>query len=183
MTLASPDNIVSFVAFFEGFRSGPYLDAAGHLSIGYGFRYVDGEPVTASTRPMTGPEARALLREQLDTTERLIQSDVGPGPGTLDPWKWDALTSLVYNIGHSAWLQSTMLQMVRAGNLDGAAAEFPKWCHVNGVAVHGLVMRRYWERHLWEYGYRAVEFLIDGIEHWRSPKQGGPGVPHPPDAT
>ena len=160
--MSAPDHITCFVAFFEGFRGTPYLAPEGHFTIGYGFRYVDGEPVTARSRPMTEPEARALLREDLDATERLIQSDLGDSY-LLDPWKWDALTSLVFNIGHVRWLQSTMLQRLRDKDLDGASREFPRWCHVRGAVNQGLVLRRYWERHLWEDGYRAVQLLLDGI--------------------
>lgn len=169
MMLEGPDNIACFVAFFEGYRRTPYLDAGGQFTIGYGARFVDGHPVTQRTRSMDQSEALSLLRESLDATERRIQADVLdysgviPIKAALAPWQWDALASLVYNIGEGAWRGSTMLELIRAGSLDKAALEFPRWCHVRGAVNQGLVMRRYWERHLWEDGYRAVQLLLDGI--------------------
>ncbi len=91
--MKSPDHIVEFVAFFEGYRITPYLDAGGKWTVGYGFRFVDGVQVGPNTRPMSQVEAKSLLREQLDTIERLVQADVldvqlGRAPWELATWQW-----------------------------------------------------------------------------------------------
>ncbi len=157
------DHIVRFVAFCEGYRSAPYLDAGGKWTVGYGFTYVDGEPVKRGTRHMDRSEAYALLREQLHATELLVAHDLEEVK--LAGWQYDALTSFVFNVGHAAWLQSTMLSLLRNRQTDAASAEFPRWCHVDGLVNKDLVWRRYWERHLFDCGWEAIEMFEDSLKH------------------
>ncbi len=41
-----------------------------------------------------------------------------------------------------------MLKLLNAGDYSGAANEFPKWDHINGVISQGLLNRRLRERAL-----------------------------------
>ncbi len=57
-------------------------------------------------------------------------------------WQFDALVSFTYNVGAGALGGSTLLKKVNAGDFDGAALEFHKWCKSNGKKLDGLVRRR-----------------------------------------
>jgi len=62
--------------------------------------------------------------------------------------QFDALVSFAYNVGIGAESHSTLLRLVNASDFAGAANEFTKWDHVNGVVVPGLLRRREAERDL-----------------------------------
>lgn len=55
--------------------------------------------------------------------------------------QFDALVSLVFNVGPEP-LEKTLGRKLNAGNYEGAAAEFTRWDHQNGVWVRGLDVRR-----------------------------------------
>lgn len=63
-----------------------------------------------------------------------------------------AMTSLAYNIGVGAFKDSTLLRKFNAGDIAGAAAEFPKWCRANGKVMQGLVNRRADEQKVFREG-------------------------------
>lgn len=63
--------------------------------------------------------------------------------------QFDALFSLVYNIGTEALRKSTLLRKHKAGDYAGAAAEFPKWNKQAGKVLNGLTKRRAAERALY----------------------------------
>ena len=62
----------------------------------------------------------------------------------------DGLVDLVYNIGRQAFRNSTMLRLLNAGNIEGAAGEFDKWDFSGGVQVAGLLRRRQAETQLFD---------------------------------
>lgn len=63
-----------------------------------------------------------------------------------------AMTSLAYNIGVSAFANSTLLRKFNAGDVGGAAAEFPRWNKAGGKVMKGLSNRRADERKVFEGG-------------------------------
>lgn len=62
--------------------------------------------------------------------------------------QFDAMTSFTFNVGVGAEAHSTLVKLVNARDFAGAAAEFPKWDHVNGVPSAGLLRRRQAEQAL-----------------------------------
>lgn len=62
--------------------------------------------------------------------------------------QFDALVSLVYNIGITAFRHSTLLKKLNNNDVDGAAQEILRWEHSNGVKLEGLSRRRREEYHL-----------------------------------
>lgn len=61
-----------------------------------------------------------------------------------------AMVSLAYNIGVSAFRSSTLLKLFNAGDVAGAAAQFPRWNRANGRVMQGLSNRRADERRVFE---------------------------------
>lgn len=56
--------------------------------------------------------------------------------------QFDALFSLAYNIGLDALKNSTLFRFHKAGIYGGAAMQFLKWDHQDGVVLPGLLRRR-----------------------------------------
>lgn len=121
------DSALNVIKKFEGFSSKPYPDAQG-FSIGYGHFILPHEKFTSITRD----QASALLRKDAmiaaDAVQRLVKV-------TLTQNQFDALTSLVYNIGVEAFKNSTLLKKLNAGNYSEAAEQFSVW---NKATVPGM---------------------------------------------
>ena len=62
----------------------------------------------------------------------------------------DALASLIFNIGCTAFKGSTLLRLLNQSDFDGAAAQFPRWDKQAGKTLAGLTKRRQAERDLFE---------------------------------
>ncbi len=56
--------------------------------------------------------------------------------------QFSALCSLAYNIGVTAFANSTLLAKLNSGDIQGAAEEFLKWDHINSVISPGLLNSR-----------------------------------------
>jgi lysozyme len=69
-----------------------------------------------------------------------VNSLLGNKPTTQN--QFDALCSFAYNLGAPALHGSTLLKDHLAGNYAGAAFEFGRWNHSNGVVMAGLTRRR-----------------------------------------
>ena len=116
----------------------------GHPEIGYGHDIVPGENIPSR---ITRAFAQALFTQDMDVTARVLNNSIKVG---VTQNQFDALASLEYNIGASAFVNSTLLRLLNSGNYSGAAAEFGKWIHAGGVVNDGLVRRREKERQLFE---------------------------------
>ena len=62
--------------------------------------------------------------------------------------QFDAMVSLAYNIGAGAFLKSTLLKKVNAGDFAGAGEQFLRWNKAGGKEVLGLTKRREREKQL-----------------------------------
>ena len=69
--------------------------------------------------------------------------------------QYDALVSFVFNVGNTAFHNSTMLRLINAGDCYGAGAQFDRWIRAKGRVLPGLVKRRHAERIKWEGGCLA----------------------------
>ena len=111
----------------EGLRLDAYPDPASGgapWTIGYGH--------TRGVQPgdrITQPQAEAFLLDDLQWVYAAINDNVQP---RLTQDRFDALCSLIYNIGQSAFEKSTLLRKLNAGDFSGAAAEFDKWNQAPG---------------------------------------------------
>lgn len=62
--------------------------------------------------------------------------------------QFDALVSLIFNIGARNFANSTLLKMVNAGNFDGAELQFQRWNMASNKVMAGLTKRRLAEAEL-----------------------------------
>jgi len=133
---------LSLIRSFEGLRLLAYKDLGGIVTIGYG--------TTAGVKmgdTVTKAEAEELLR--LDV-QRFVDHIAALVTVPLNQNHIDALAALVYNIGPSAFAQSTLLKRINDGRHDLAASEFERWVNAGGKRINGLVRRRAAERALYE---------------------------------
>jgi lysozyme len=62
--------------------------------------------------------------------------------------EFDALASFAFNVGVGALQASTLRRKYNAGDIEGAAEEFPKWNRGGGRVLAGLTRRRLAEQAL-----------------------------------
>lgn len=134
--LSYSKNGVSLTESFEGGRRLiAYQDSKGVWTIGWGH---------------TGPEVHeGLVIDEEDAASFLIV-DVTRAVLTVNTFvdvvltqnEFDALVDFVFNVGRQAFIDSTMLRLLNAGDLQGAADEFDKWDHCGGQVLAGLLRRR-----------------------------------------
>lgn len=135
---------LEFLKDQEGFKAKAYRDGGGVWTIGYGTTFVDGKPVQEG---MTCTESEAVVWLAQDTASvqtTLNQSVRMP----LRQNQFDALVSLVYNIGEEAFRKSTLLRLLNMGDYMGAYAQISRWDKDNGKVVLGLTKRRMREQSL-----------------------------------
>lgn len=125
-----------------------YWDATGKVwTIGIGSTYYeDGSPVKKGD-VITEQRARNLFANILPRYEqdvlRLVKKPINQN-------QFDALVSLVYNIGASNFAKSTMLKKININPDDlTIKAEFPKYKYSGGVILNGLIRRRNEEAELY----------------------------------
>jgi len=133
---------VNQIKVFEGYRAMPYADSGGKMTVGYGHLMVPGDGCVVGS-PISAGQAGSLLIADLGTAEACVNRLVTV---TLSQNKFDALVSFVYNLGCGNFASSTLLKKINQEDIIGAAAEFPKWDHVNGAENQGLLNRRNQER-------------------------------------
>ncbi|EBJ7483695.1 lysozyme [Salmonella enterica] len=108
----------------EGCRLTTYPDSRGVWTIGTGHTgKVDGVAVHKGMT-ITQDTADRLLRDDLSWVERCIAERVTV---VLNQNQYDALCSLIFNIGASAFISSTVRRQLNAGNYTAAADAFLKW--------------------------------------------------------
>ncbi|ENI1055666.1 MULTISPECIES: lysozyme [Serratia] len=92
---------------------------------------------------ITQEQAEQFLSDDLAVFELTVNSAI-KRPMTQN--QFDAMVSLAFNIGGSAFAGSTLVKKFNAGDAKGAADEFPKWKNSGGKVMPGLVKRRAAER-------------------------------------
>lgn len=138
--MVASENCFRLIQKSEGCELQAYLCPAGVPTIGYGHT----QGVRLGMR-CTPAQAAAWLCEDIHSVEQAIAKHV---PVPLNQDQFDALASLVFNLGPGMLATSTLAKLLQAGDYSGAANEFPKWCHAGGKVLSGLETRRKRERAL-----------------------------------
>ena len=143
---------IDLIKSFEGFSLTAYhgkCDRAGLYTIGWGH--------ARGVRPgdkITLEQAEKLLRDDLAWVERVLNADLVSGRDNpiVTQNEYDALCSLVFNIGSQAYLDSTVRRKIKQGDKMGAAHAFGMWIYSNHKIAPGLVTRRNAERKMFLQG-------------------------------
>lgn len=126
---------IALIKRFEGCELKAYQDSVSVWTIGVGH--------TGGVEPgqvITEEEADAFLREDLQDAENCVNASVLV---PLSQSKFDALVSLVFNIGCGNFQKSTLLRELNAGaGMMLVADQFKRWNKAGGVVLNGLTKRR-----------------------------------------
>ena len=137
-----------------GFAPVAYPCPAGYLTIGWGHRI---QPGDRFQQPLSAAEADRLLQADVRWVGGQVRAAVDV---PLTQSMMDALTCFVFNVGYGAFLGSTLLAALNAGQYAVAGDEFLKWNKAKNPQtgkrepLAGLTRRRQAEREL---------FLRDGL--------------------
>lgn len=128
---------------FEGLRLTSYLCSANVPTVGYGHT----GPDVKLNMKITEKEAEEYLLQDVQSSEQCVSSFV---KAKINQNEYDALVSFTFNVGPTAFVNSTLLKLLNAGSDKKViASEFSRW--VKGEAnkeIPGLVRRREQERKL-----------------------------------
>ena len=138
---------IALIHSFESCKLNAYPDpgsADGNpWTIGWGSTGPDIKKGTIWTQEQADARFERDLAKFAEGVTRLL----GDAPTTQG--EFDACVSLAYNIGLSAFANSTLLRKHKAGDRRGAADEFLRWTKNDGRVMRGLVRRREAERALY----------------------------------
>ena len=119
-------NLLAFLIAEEGIRNRVYKDQAGKDTIGIGHLIKDGEERFLSVT-LSPKEIEDLFFSDIAQTENTISSLVKV---PLNENQKIALVSLVFNIGPTAFKNSTLLKLLNDGDYKKASLQFPRWVYV-----------------------------------------------------
>lgn len=125
---------LALIQRFEGLRLEAYQDSVGVWTVGYGHTGTDVHPGEV----ITEAEADDLLRYDLQIAEECVESAV---PGLTDN-QFAACVALAFNIGCSAFKNSTLVKLCWAKDFLGSASQFARWDMAGGRHLPGLANRR-----------------------------------------
>ena len=133
---------LELIESFEGLRLTAYQDERGIWTIGYGHTRT-----AQAGMVITAERAQQLLEEDLAEAERRVGILVKV-PVTEN--QRAALECFTFNVGAGNLQSSTLLRLLNAGDVPGAADQFLAWDKINGQVSHGLQRRRFAERSLFQ---------------------------------
>lgn len=122
------------IAAHEGYSDKAYQDVVGIWTIGFG--------TTKDVKPADKIDpVKALQRKAEDIVkfEGAIKQCVTV---PLHQHEYDAYVSLAYNIGPSAFCNSTLVKRLNQQDYAGACKEILRWNRAGGRVVKGLAVRR-----------------------------------------
>lgn len=135
---------LALIKEFESLELSAYPDpATGGDPITIGWGHTGPEVHLGMT--ITEDEADDLLREDVEKFERCVEQAVGQ---YVNEAEFSACVAFAFNVGCKAFKDSTLVKMIRVGNMVGAADQFLRWTKANGKTMAGLVRRRTAEREL-----------------------------------
>lgn len=125
----------------ESCRRDPYMCPAGVLTDGIGN--------THGVEPKKILTDQEIARDWVDNIKKAEWCVNKYANGEkLRQGPFEAATSIVFNAGCGNMKESTMFRQFRAGKVNQACEQFPRWVYAGGVKLKGLENRRIKERQL-----------------------------------
>lgn len=131
-------NGLAVLKYFETCKLDAYPDPASK----------DGSPWTIGWGH-TGPEVHRGLKWTQEKADAVLLLDLKARElavcqmvsSAISQGMFDALVDMAYNVGEDALRHSTLLRLVNAGDMAGAAAQFLRWDKAGGRPMRGLTRR------------------------------------------
>ena len=125
---------------YEGLKLSAYKCPAGVWTIGYGHTagVFEGQKITSD-------QADDFFDNDIKQFEKIVLELCNV---PLKQGQFDALVSFVYNVGKTAFANSTLLKLLNQKKYTAAGNEFSRWVYVRDKKLQGLVKRRIDERFL-----------------------------------
>lgn len=142
--LSPSQEAVEIIKAHESLRLNAYPDPGSRdglpVTIGWGSTYdEDGRPIKLGdvwTKERADRVFNMVLAKKADEVRDALKG----APTTQG--QFDAMVSLAYNIGITAFKSSTLLKNHLAGDYAGAASQFSRWVYNDSRKMNGLVKRR-----------------------------------------
>jgi lysozyme len=145
--MAVPEQAVELIKHFEGCKLKAYLCPAKVWTCGYGATGADVGRGTVWTQEDADDRLAKDLAKFERAAARMVRVPVTEGQKS-------ALISLMFNIGSTAFQESTLLKLLNAKDYRGAGAQFGRWTKAGGRTLNGLVARRDAEAKLFMEGVK-----------------------------
>ncbi len=144
--MKASDKIIQFIANIEQYRADAYRPTPeDRWTIGYGTTYWEGAPVH-SGEYMNEETAMEILAQQVqETAMDLSKAQI---PLSVTQNQFDAVVSLAYNIGVTAWINSNTAKLFYAG--ENISDRLLKFRTQRGKVLAGLVIRREKEKKIYD---------------------------------
>jgi len=144
------ERAITFIKIKEGFKAKEYICPAGIRTIGYGHILLEGESYAHLSEGINEHFATLLLEKTVKLTEQCIKNLVNV---PLTQGQYDALVSLIYNIGCKQFSNSKALKLLNEQKYDDAAHELfseeKGFVNIKDTKCLGLLNRRKAEYRIW----------------------------------
>lgn len=157
--MATSDRGIQHLKKSEGVVYHQYNDFVGLPTIGVGHLLTKSELMSGKidlgdgrvirwkdTPTLNDEQVEAILKKDLQATERYVEGFVDV---PLSQNQFDSLVSFVFNIGPTAFRNSTLLRKLNAEDYESVPAEMRKWKYAGGAVQPILERRREEEIRLW----------------------------------
>jgi lysozyme len=121
--MAIAESTLAFITKEEGARNKAYKDSKGLWTIGVG-HLIKASEQHLITATLTDKEVEELLRSDLKWCSEAVESSVRV---PLTQAQFDALYSLCFNIGETAFRKSTVVRKLNENDIQGAADAILMW--------------------------------------------------------
>jgi lysozyme len=144
--MAIAESTLAYITKEEGYRNKAYKDTKGLWTIGVG-HLIKSDEQHLINATLTDEQVKELLKSDLKWCSEAVETSVKV---PLTQKQFDALYSLCFNIGETAFKKSTVVRRLNANDYKGAADAIEMW---NKPAV--LIPRRKREKALFLADIRA----------------------------
>lgn len=134
VSLALSASALVGIATWEGFSGSAYQDIVGIWTIGFG--------TTSDVKQGQKIDPVVALQRKLTDVQKFEGSLKQCVKVPLHQYEYDAYLSLAYNIGPTAFCNSTLVRRLNAQEYEAACKEILRWNKAGGQVVKGLDNRR-----------------------------------------
>jgi lysozyme len=116
---------LEFLKSVEGFKNKAYKDVKGLWTIGVGHLITKNEESKYLTATLTNSQVQKLLYKDLDRFEKVVKDSIKV---PLKSWQKDALVSFAFNVGETAFKNSTLVKRINSSDSEAKIIEaFSMW--------------------------------------------------------